>query len=243
MKKLVFITWWATWIWAACCKKFAKEWYWVAINYLNSSDHANELANQLWHAKAFQWDMSKQEDIDRVFSEIKDHFNQNPEILINNAAVVWRVKFPELDWNRFSEILNINAVWPYLVTRQFIQRQEWKLDWKSIVFLWSMRWWPESSSASSIDYCASKAAVHNMVVTLAKSFSPCRVNWIAPGFTKTLMHKWNLERLEKEAEKSILKRYSEPEEIAESVYFFASDLAKSITGQVLRVDNWRSLMS
>jgi len=32
--------------------------------------------------------MSKQEDIDRVFSEIKDHFNQNPEILINNAAVV-----------------------------------------------------------------------------------------------------------------------------------------------------------
>lgn len=243
MKKLAFITWWANWIWAACAKKFTKLWYQVAINYLSSQEEAYRLKNNLQDSGIFQWDMSEQKDIERVFNEIKNQYWMFPNVLINNAWIVGRVKFPKLDWDKFANVLKINTIWPYLVTREFLKRHGENLEWKSVIFLGSMRGWPESSSSSSIDYSASKAAIHNMVSSLAKLCSPCRVNWVAPWFTETPMHEWNLDRLNQEAGKSILKRYSSAEDIADSVYFLSSDQAKSITGQVLRVDNWRSLMS
>lgn len=243
MKEIVFITWWATWIWAACAKKFTNEGFKVAINYLNSDEEAIKLQKELLDSAIFKWDMSEEKEIERVFDEIKNTMWEYPSILINNAWIVWRIKFPDLNWEQFANVLKVNTIWPYLVTREFIKRQDWKLDWKSIVFISSMRAYPEGSSPSSIDYSASKAAINNMVSSLAKTIAPCRVNWVAPWFTKTHIHDANPWRLETEAQKSILKRYSMPEEIADSVFFLASKWATSITWEVLRVDNWRSILS
>lgn len=238
MKKLVFITWGATWIWAASAKKFHKKGYLVAINYLTNKQAALKLVSDFPWIKSYQWDMSNESDINNVFELIYTDFWLYPTILVNNAWIVWRVKFPDLDWERFREVLEVNTIWPYLVTRQFYNSNKDNLKWKSVVFLWSLRWWPETTSASSIDYSASKAAIHNMVASMAQAMTPCRVNWIAPWFTNTPMHKWKEDRLELEWKKTVLWKYSESCEIADWVYFLASDNSSSITGQVLRVDNW-----
>ena len=240
-KKLVFITGWATWIGNAASSKFASEWYDVAVNFLKNFRNAEKLENEFSNLKSFQWDMSKQDEVESIFNKIKEHFWRYPDILINNAAIVHRVKYPELDWDAFLRIMDINTVWPYRVSREFALRNKWNMDWKSIVFIWSMRGLMQS--ATTIDYSATKAAVHNMTVTLAKTFSPCRVNCVVPWFTKTPMHEGNYERLDKEAENSILKRYSNPEDIADSIFFMAWDQARAITWELLVVDNWRSLMS
>lgn len=236
-KKLAFITWWAKWIWAACVRVFKENWYEVAFNYLTSEKEAIELEKETW-AKKFFWDMSLQEDIESIFKNIKNDFWKYPDVLVNNAWIVNRTKFPELTWDKFEEVLAINTVWPYRVTKEFFNKCE--KESSSVVFIGSMQWW--NQTARTVDYAASKAAIHNMVITMAKSMTPTRVNWVAPWFTKTDMHKWNFERLDSEAEKSILKKYSMPKEIAEVVLFLASEKASSITGQTIAVDNWRSLM-
>ena len=240
MKKLVFITGWAKWIWKACAKKFKEEWFEVAFNYLSSEKEALELEKEIW-AKKFFWDMSLQIDIENIFENIKDEFWKYPDILVNNAWVVNRTKFPDLSWDTFEEILSINTVWPYRVSREFFLKNKENLEEKSIVFIWSLQW--RLQNARTVDYAASKSAIHNMVSTLAKAMSPARINWVAPWFTKTDMHKWNLKRLEEEAKKSILKKFSMPSEIAEVVFFLANKWASSITGQTIAVDNWRSLVS
>jgi len=239
MKKLVFITGWAKWIWKACTELFKENWFDVAFNYLSSEKEAIELEKETW-AKKFFWDMSFQDDIENIFKNIKDEFWKYPDVLVNNAWIVNRTKFPELSWDKFEEVLSINTVWPYRVTREFFLKNEKELDWKSVIFIWSLQWWLQN--ARTVDYAASKSAIHNIVVTLAKAMAPARINWVAPGFTKTDMHKWNFERLDEEAEKSILKKYSMPKEIAEVVLFLASEKASSITGQTLAVDNGRSLV-
>lgn len=240
MSKLVFITGWATWIWKAIVEKFASEWFDVFFNYLTNNEWAKWLISNFKNVKCLKWDMSVKSDIEKVFDEIFKIFWKYPDILINNAAIVSRTKFPDITSEEFEKILKVNTVWPYLVTREFFVRLNWNLENKSVIFIWSMRWWFET--ATTIDYSASKAAIHNMVASLAKAMSPCRVNWVSPWFTKTPMHEWNYERLDIEAQKSVLKRYSEPSEIADSVLFLASEAAKSITWQIIKVDNWRSLL-
>ena len=242
-KKLVFITGWATGIWKACTEWFVQEGNDVAFNYLSNDESANELMSKYQNTKAIKWDLSKQEIVESTYDWIKEHFGRYPDILINNAWIVWRVKMPDMTWDHFAHVLDVNTVMPYRITREFYIRAWWNLEWKSVIFIGSMRWFAEWSSGWSIDYSASKAAIHNMVASMAKAMSPCRVVWIAPWFTKTPMHKWKEERLESEAQKSILKRYSDPEEIAESCIYLTWDNARWITGQVIRIDNWRSIMT
>lgn len=241
MSKLVFITGWATWIWKSTVEKFASEWFNVFFNYLSNKTWADELISKYDNVSCFQGDMSSQGDIENTFNKIFEVYSRYPDVLVNNAAIVSRIKFPDANWDDFENILKINTVWPYRVTREFFIRLNWSLEGKSVVFIWSLRWWPET--ATTIDYSASKAAIHNMTASLSKVMSPCRVNWIAPWFTKTPMHEWNYQRLDVEAQKSVLKRYSESSDIADAVYFLASNNSKSITWQVIRVDNGRWLMT
>jgi len=93
-------------------------------------------------------------------------------------------------------------------------------------------------TGSSIPYCASKAAINNMTVTLARALAPSiRVNAVAPGFVDT---RWWAEREHKDAIKELaaaaspLKKICQPEDVSKVVLdLLTSDL---VTGQVLVVD-------
>lgn len=235
---LILITGGSTGIGHACAEQFLQAGAKVVINYLNSTKEAEEIVSHFpEHAFAVQGDVSNEADIKRMFDEAERHFEQKVNVLVNNAGVVNRQKFPELDAKTFAHTLQMNTIAPYLVAREFAVRLGKESG--AIVNIGSMRVFVPTT----IDYSASKAALHNMTISLAKAFAPnIRVNCVAPGFTKTDMHKGNFERLDKEAELSLLKRYSMPEDIADAVLFLASAKARSITGQVLLVDNGRSLV-
>jgi len=90
-------------------------------------------------------------------------------------------------------------------------------------------------------YAATKAAVIGMTKTLAAELGPdgINVNAIAPGFFKTDMNAAVIDNpaLEKYmAERTALKRWGEPEELAGTAVFLASDAASYVTGQVITVD-------
>lgn len=91
---------------------------------------------------------------------------------------------------------------------------------------------------SSVDYDASKSGIISLTYDTAVELSPyVRVNCIAPGWVNTEMNK-ELEKnfIEDETRKILVKRFGEPKEIANAVYFLASDEATFINSEVLKVD-------
>ena len=89
-----------------------------------------------------------------------------------------------------------------------------------------------AGTGSSIPYCASKAAVNNLTVTLARVLAPkVRVNAVAPGLVDTAS---NIAAMTPKD----LKRWAKRDEIAEVVVFLGSPAAAGITGQVLAVTGW-----
>jgi len=88
-------------------------------------------------------------------------------------------------------------------------------------------------------YAASKAGVIGATYSAAKELAPAgiRVNAIAPGFIDTDMIKGVNQDVFADRMRSIaMGRIGCPEEVADAALFFASDLSRYVTGQVLGVD-------
>ena len=93
---------------------------------------------------------------------------------------------------------------------------------------------------------ASKAAVEGFSKALAAEYAPkIRVNVIAPSLTNTpLADKFlnNEVKQEKSAERHPLKRFGQPEDLAQMATFLLSDNSSWITGQILHVDGGMSTL-
>jgi NAD(P)-dependent dehydrogenase (short-subunit alcohol dehydrogenase family) len=97
-----------------------------------------------------------------------------------------------------------------------------------------------------IPYCASKAALDQIIRGLAYELGPrgIRVNGVAPGLTVTDMSRvlWEGEQAQREAELLPLGRLGRPEDIADAIAWLLSDGAGWITGQIVDVDGGRLLV-
>ncbi len=93
---------------------------------------------------------------------------------------------------------------------------------------------------------AAKAAVEGFAKALAAEYAPkIRVNVIAPSLTNTpLADKFlnNESKQEKSAERHPLKRFGQPEDIAQMASFLLSDQSSWMTGQILHVDGGMSTL-
>ena len=158
------------------------------------------------------------------------------DILVNNIGIANPLNMLTMTrMETIKEAFQINLFSSLLLT-QLIGKSMMRKKSGSIVFI--------SSSAAfdggaNIEYSASKAAVIGAGRRLALEFGKfgIRVNVVAPGLTATDMG--NSMGSEDDAiavSRNIMRRKGEPEEIADAVVFLASDMARFITGQVLRVD-------
>ena len=90
-----------------------------------------------------------------------------------------------------------------------------------------------------VAYPASKFAINGLTISLARELGPygIRVNAIAPGVTNTDMVKvLPKEQIEPVKQMIPLKRIGEPEDVANSVLFLASDMASYVSGEILYCD-------
>ncbi len=238
-EKTVLITGASRGIGAACAKRFAKDGCSLLINYCSSDGNAKAVAEDCLSLGAGQVslskaDVSKSKDIDRLFENAgKLGFI---DTLVLNAGVASYGLFQDVSEEEYDRIMDTNVKGVFLTAKKFIPKMISEHR-GSIVIISSM--WGQVGGSCEVVYSASKAALIGMTKALAKELGPSgiRVNCVAPGVVETdMVASLGKETLASLAEDTPLCRNASPEEIANAVYYLASDDASFITGQVLAVN-------
>ena len=237
MKKTVLITGASRGLGASIAKTFAKNGDNIIINYNKSFDSANLLKKELenkYDSKVLlvRADISLENEVKNMFDAIKKEFSKI-DILINNAGVAIDSSLEEKSADEFMKVISVNLLGTFLVTKYAINL----MNIGSIINISSTNG-IDTGYIESVDYDSSKAGVIALTHDFAKYLAPqIRVNCVAPGWINTDMNNDLFVDFKKNQLKKIgFKRFASCDEIANVVYFLASDEAKYINDAVIRVD-------
>jgi 3-oxoacyl-[acyl-carrier protein] reductase len=223
MIKVVFITGASRGIGLATVKKFSENGWSVAAFY--NQTPGPKIKNVKW----YQLEITSYESIKKAFdSAFKDL--GRIDSFVNSAGIFGYKKMFEYDEETIDSVMAVNEKGAYLTTKEIMN----KMAEGSIVYV--------SSTAAQLGsndpvYAGTKGALLSLTKSMAKALAPkVRVNCIAPGVTRTEMtENMNQERLKQLIDMTLLKRIAEPEDMADAIYFLASDESKHITGTCLNV--------
>ena len=218
---------------------FAKEGAKIIVNYNKSEEKANEVVEDIKKAGsdaiAVKCDVSEEEEVKSMVKQSIDKFGRI-DILVNNAGIVFDVPFAEKTAEQWRRTLDVNLLGVFLCSK-YISEHMLKQGNGKIINIASTNG-IDAFSPEAMDYDASKAGVIIMTRGLAAELAPkIRVNCVAPGWVDTEMNK-DLPKdfIEEEKEKIYLKRFADPEEIAKTTLFLASDDSSFITGSIFKID-------
>jgi 3-oxoacyl-[acyl-carrier protein] reductase len=211
----------------------------IAITYSRSADAAEQVVNEAKSkgvkATAYQADAVDFNAADNVISSIVKDWG-GLDVLINNAGITRDNLILRMTEEQWDEVIstNLKSVFNYCKAAakpMMRNRGGSVINISSVVGI--------SGNAGQCNYAASKAGIVGFTKSYAKEFASrnIRANVIAPGYILTEMTETLSESvLEQISSETPLGRAGNPEEIASSVAFLASDLSSYITGTVLRVD-------
>lgn len=211
----------------------------VALNYAGSHDAAEAVKKEIEDAggKAFtvQGDVSKSEDVDRIFKTVKDEFG-GLDVLVNNAGINMDALLIRMKESNWDDVIATDLKSDFLTTKaaaamMMRKRKGSIINISSVVGI--------MGNIGQANYAAAKAGVIGLTKACAKEMAArnIRVNAVAPGFIETAMTDGIPEKIREGMIASIpMGRMGQPEDIARAVCFLASDDASYITGQVLVVD-------
>ena len=191
--------------------------------------------NKDYPVKGMHPDLTNEEEIKKVFAEIKEEFG-SLDILVNNAGISARDSLYDYKLSDFEKIMDLNVVAAFNCSKEAAKIMKEQgggviLNTSSMVSIYGQ-------SAGS-GYPTSKFAINGLTKSLARELGRdnIKVNAVAPGVTKTDMVAALPDEVIKPLIATIpLGRVGEPEDIANALLFLASDMASYITGAVLSVD-------
>ncbi len=158
------------------------------------------------------------------------------DVLVNNAGMTRDGLMLRMTDEDFDCVINVNLKAVFAGCRT-VARPMMKQRWGRMINITSVT--GLSGNAGQANYAAAKAGLVGLTKTIAKEFGSKGItaNAIAPGFIETDMTAGLGDDVRKSVEGSVpLRRYGQPEEIAATVSFLASQDAGYITGQVIVVD-------
>lgn len=217
----------------------AAKGYAVAVNYAGSQAAAEAVKDEIIAAggQAFtiQGDVSKSEDVDRIFKTIKEEFGQL-DVLVNNAGITRDGLLLRMKEENWDAVISTDLKSDFLTTKAAAQMMMRKkkgaiINIASVVGI--------MGNAGQANYAAAKAGVIGLTKATAKELAGrnIRVNAVAPGFIATDMTDVIPAKNKEMMLQSIpLGRMGLAEDVANAVCFLASEDASYITGQVLKVD-------
>jgi 3-oxoacyl-[acyl-carrier protein] reductase len=180
-------------------------------------------------------DLSDPRAIEPLLAEVRQRTDTLDHLVhaagITRDGVLW--KLADEDWTSVLEV-NLGSAFRLLRgTTPLLRRR----GGGSVVMISSIN--GERGKFGQANYAPSKAGMHGLARTAARELGRfgIRVNVIAPGLVTTPMTaSLDPAHLARAVEESALGRAGEPGDVAGAVLFLCSDLARHVTGQVLRVD-------
>jgi glucose 1-dehydrogenase len=226
----------------------------VVVNYAGSEDAARAVVETITEgggrAIAIQADVSREDQVQAMFRRMLEAFG-TIDILINNAGIQQDAPFDEMTLAQWQKVIDVNLTGQFLCAREAIR--EFKR--RGVV--------PAVSAAAGkiigissvhevipwaghVNYAASKGGVMLMNKSIAQEVAPyrIRVNSVSPGAIRTPINRpaWETpEAYRKLLELIPYNRIGEPEDVARTVAWLASDDADYITGVSLFADGGMTL--
>ena len=240
MNKIVLITGAARGIGAATATVFARHNYHIVINFHTRKEQAEKLKESLEQeygveVSLFQADVSKEEEVKNMYQFVMEKYGKI-DCLVNNAATTLDNNLEEKTAKDFNHVIHTNLTGPFLTCKYFGEKMK-EQQYGKIINVSSTNAF-DTYEPYTIDYDASKAGLIALTHDFAVHLAPfVNVNAVAPGWTNTENNSGLMkDYVKEETEKILLKRFAEPEEIANVIYFLATDEAKYINNEVIRVD-------
>ena len=192
----------------------------------------NELGDQFSFIKA---DVSDLNSVKDLMNAVKDEYGRI-DVLVNNAGILMDQTLEKMDEEQFDKVIKVNLRGVFLCTKYAaeVMREQGSgviLNASSVVGRYG--------NFGQSNYVAAKAGLEGMTKVWARELGKhgIRVNAVAPGFIETSMTAKMPEKIIKlMGDKVPLKKWGQPENVADLYCFLASDEASYISGTVLPVD-------
>jgi 3-oxoacyl-[acyl-carrier protein] reductase len=210
----------------------------VVVNYASSKAGADvvvdKIISQGGQAIAVQADVSKHEDVKRLFAETKTAYGK-VDVLVNNAGIYDFAPIEDITPEHFHKHFDLNVLGVLLATQEAVKLMNG--DGGSILNISSLVAHAAFPGASV--YSATKAALDQISRVHAVELGPrkIRVNSLNPGIVETEGTAGLIDSdLVKEAvAHTPLGRIGQPEDIARVAVFYASQESGWITGQSIDI--------
>lgn len=242
--KVAMITGGASGIGLGTARRLAEVGATIALIDINKSEgkkEAKKIRKMGGYAEFFWCDVTSYSDCEEVAESVYQEF-ESINILFNNAGVIKRKNIVELSEEEWDLVLDVNLKAIYLLSHHVIPYMI-KSGGGSIINAgsgWGLKGGPNAAA-----YCAAKGGTVNLTRAMAIDHGKqgIRVNCICPGDTDTPLLYDEAAQLGEEEEKFLrdaadrpIGRVGIPEDIANAVLYFASDMSSWVTGSILVVD-------
>jgi 3-oxoacyl-[acyl-carrier protein] reductase len=237
--KVALVTGASKGIGAGIAKALAADGASVVVNYASSKEGADKVVAEIkakgGKAVAVQGDFSKQEEIGKVFAEVKKTFGRL-DTLVNNAGVYAFAPLEQVKAEDYHWMFGLNVLGLLLASKESLKY--FGPEGGSIINIGSVA--SSLTPPNSSIYTATKGAVDAITLVLAKELGPkkIRVNSINPGMVETEgVHAAGF--IGGDFEKSSvaqtpLGRIGQPGDIATVATFLASDDSAWLTGELVK---------
>lgn len=237
-KQVALVTGGSRGIGRAIALQLGREGARVVINYRQAHEAAAQVVAAIeeagGEAVACQADVTDEAAVRRMVRFVL-HQYQAIDILVPNAGAVRDQLIAAMTLEQWEDVIQTNLRGPFLCIREVVPLMMRQKRGK-IIMISSVA--AEMAGRGHCNYVAAKGGINAMARSLAVELAPknIRVNAVAPGLIETDMSRRVRNLAAGEILEQIpLKRFGEPEEVAEAVCFLASDAAAYITGEVLHV--------
>jgi len=191
-------------------------------------------------AEAIGFDLSDARGAHRLAAKVREIVGERLDILVANAGVSKAATIEETTIEDFDALFAVNVRAPYFLVQQLLPILK---EGSSVIFTSSLAAHAAVGNLSA--YAATKGAVDTLVKHFALILGPrgVRVNAVAPGVVETDMSSFARTASGREFILSMqaLKRVAQPDDIAGAIAFLASDAARWVSGDTLRVDGGSKL--